>query len=1131
MKNKLSTKAVAVLLAAVLLLSSGILSVLPGIDLGSLLEIKASAEDPKNKIYFDETRGVFFTVSGGAATIIGVQREYLIAGPDFDNGTYTLPNELVDFQNGKTYKVFAVGPFAFINVRNDIVKFIVRDEFRAICFYGGTFAGMDNLKEFEMDAHNAEVYGPLFEFVSTLSGPSAGDFRIRDSLDPNSELGLIFDKFIYPFDPFTITDETEVKAIITKVLQAQGVITGTYDGPVLKSKINPDDLANIEKGFQTTRFDSNGEIDAHGTLKYRFNSDGTITKLFKVTYRDDDARALILAALNSDTQHDPYSVYTGSTIPGVMDPQVEEAIKPYFASNGLTLEEDGSITAFVEGADMRAALANCFPQRDEFGELIINEDKDEASVVFYDPDHHPPVTRSSFIKNFNFVSNIKGNWIDINTIAKLEQTLRDWENENPYVHNEYAQGSVPKLLEYGAVISGEIDSNGLSSEENDVGLWVKSDTSLPKYFEEVDSGYVYFYISGVLTDARGNAVNVFSHIVDGNGAYNGLNYYVNPDDDNIDGIKVNRRTIVLYKSKPESIKLGPAVKNIPDYMFYDTNVRAEDIADAISNADTIGNFTFVDCNNINELDLSGVKEIGTGAFAACDGLSEVTIPESVESLGTGAFWVCDNLDTVTFNAPNCTIEEGALAPFEGHAVEKIVFGPQVNTIPTGVAQDINSLREAIFLADPITISPNAFVGSNSLENVETIGGFDSIKDSDLVDGEGKSKGNDPLMFVKNEGKIDKHTHLYRETVHAPSCIADGYTAEECTCGDITAKGKYNIVNKIPHTPDITPASAAGTEKPSYTEETCTEYGYYTHTCKVCGATWKSLEKDGFPEITNAQITKSEPTHKFDKKVGSGAADCENPAYDEYECVICGEKKRTATSPALGHDWIVKEVVEPTCLEQGYTVKHCERCGKNENTDYVAALGHDYGEYVYNDNATVFTDGTETAYCVRCGDKDVRPVGGTKLNDTLRDSRLCFGKETYIYFNQEVEIAAEVCENTSRKLSVLPDGYRLAIYEGSEIIAYGEKRADGSYAPSVSFSAGKINTERHFWARVIDADGQVYKNSRGTVFEKELVIKVRTGIFDRILATVEMALYKMLPERVSQFFNLIPPSIKIDPRAF
>lgn len=82
---------------------------------------------------------------------------------------------------------------------------------------------------------------------------------------------------------------------------------------------------------------------------------------------------------------------------------------------------------------------------------------------------------------------------------------------------------------------------------------------------------------------------------------------------------------------------------------------------------------------------------------------------------------------------------------------------------------------------------------------------------------------------------------------------------------------------------------------------------------------------------------------------------------------------------------------PTCSFDGYKPFYiCEKCGKyyadeegsTELTsekiekDYVLQrIGHEFGAYTKNDDATCYTDGTESAVCENCGMKDTRSVLG------------------------------------------------------------------------------------------------------------------------------------------------------------
>ena len=69
---------------------------------------------------------------------------------------------------------------------------------------------------------------------------------------------------------------------------------------------------------------------------------------------------------------------------------------------------------------------------------------------------------------------------------------------------------------------------------------------------------------------------------------------------------------------------------------------------------------------------------------------------------------------------------------------------------------------------------------------------------------------------------------------------------------------------------------------------------------------------------------------------------------------------------------------PTCTKAGGYVRICDRCGAEVISDMEAALGHAYGEYTYDDNAGCVKDGTKTAKCSRCGNKNTVTVPDTAL---------------------------------------------------------------------------------------------------------------------------------------------------------
>ena len=69
---------------------------------------------------------------------------------------------------------------------------------------------------------------------------------------------------------------------------------------------------------------------------------------------------------------------------------------------------------------------------------------------------------------------------------------------------------------------------------------------------------------------------------------------------------------------------------------------------------------------------------------------------------------------------------------------------------------------------------------------------------------------------------------------------------------------------------------------------------------------------------------------------------------------------------------------PTCTDAGGTVQSCRDCGYSYVSSPEAALGHSYGDYISDGNANCTEDGTKTAVCIRCGQKDTAAdVGSAK----------------------------------------------------------------------------------------------------------------------------------------------------------
>lgn len=155
------------------------------------------------------------------------------------------------------------------------------------------------------------------------------------------------------------------------------------------------------------------------------------------------------------------------------------------------------------------------------------------------------------------------------------------------------------------------------------------------------------------------------------------------------------------------------------------------------------------------------------------------------------------------------------------------------------------------------------------------------------------------------------------------------------------------------------------------DATCTEDGYTTYECNVCGSTWKdTLPAVGHTEVADAAIE----------------ATCETAGKTEgSHCATCGKVlKAQETIPAKGHTAVTDAGVKATCETAGKTEgSHCATCGKVLKAQTtIAATGHIWSAWKTTSEATVFAAAKQQRSCTICKKTETRTVG-KKLTKVLK----------------------------------------------------------------------------------------------------------------------------------------------------
>lgn len=225
----------------------------------------------------------------------------------------------------------------------------------------------------------------------------------------------------------------------------------------------------------------------------------------------------------------------------------------------------------------------------------------------------------------------------------------------------------------------------------------------------------------------------------------------------------------------------------------------------------------------------------------------------------------------------------------------------------------------------------------------------------------------------------KHTHTYNETITVPTCTEQGYTTYTCSCGDSYIE---NYVNALGHTETLDSAVTPTCTKTGLTE------GKH---CSVCN---KVIVAQQTISATGHSFTQENNADKYLKTV----ATCEDKAVYWKSC-SCGEKGTDTFEygQALGHIYDQENIsskylkTEATCTNVAVYWKscHCGLASTTETFNYGTTLPHEFGTYSKTDNATCTENAKETAYCVDCGEPDVRDIEGTALgHGDINTSNVC-----------------------------------------------------------------------------------------------------------------------------------------------
>lgn len=166
------------------------------------------------------------------------------------------------------------------------------------------------------------------------------------------------------------------------------------------------------------------------------------------------------------------------------------------------------------------------------------------------------------------------------------------------------------------------------------------------------------------------------------------------------------------------------------FLSYDEAAAVSDIGETFRNHDeitsfnelqyftgltSIGYYAFMNCTNLTSVVIpEGVTLLDYKAFAY-SGLTEITIPESLNSTNNVVFEGCEALTVMNYNAINCTrVAEYYYSWLTGcNSLTTLNIGENVQSIPWGAFRGCSNLTGELTIPESVTsIASDAFAGTS-----------------------------------------------------------------------------------------------------------------------------------------------------------------------------------------------------------------------------------------------------------------------------------------------------------------------------------------------------------------------------------------------------------------------------------
>ena len=221
---------------------------------------------------------------------------------------------------------------------------------------------------------------------------------------------------------------------------------------------------------------------------------------------------------------------------------------------------------------------------------------------------------------------------------------------------------------------------------------------------------------------------------------------------------------------------------------------------------TIDYYAFADCDNLYEIEIpQGVVNIGEKAFARLDNLKNIDIPDSVTNITTLAFYRCNGLVSVQVPGSVTAIKNGTFR--ECNNLKKVILNEGITGIEQYAFYDCELLEEISIPGTVTTVGNSAFYRCKNLKSIEIPEGVTKIDGSAFIFCSSLEQIKLPQSLVSiGSGAFDNCTSLI--SVELPdNAIISSDTFKECkNLSDIVisdTNNNYIVKNGILYNKNMT----------------------------------------------------------------------------------------------------------------------------------------------------------------------------------------------------------------------------------------------------------------------------------------------------------------------------------------